>query len=80
MGEVLAPLLDVPAKKFHNCAADYGNTGSASTWIGLHGIREQRLLEPGQVLGVLGAEATKFMYGGFTYVEGRDHCGEGLCD
>lgn len=70
MGEVLAPFLGIPAKKFHNCAADYGNTGSASTWIGLHGVREQRVLGPGQVLGVLGAEATKFMYGGFSYVEG----------
>ncbi|MGW0711224.1 3-oxoacyl-ACP synthase III family protein [Streptomyces sp. NPDC002643] len=70
MGEVLAPVLGIPAKKFHNCAADYGNTGSASTWIGLHSVREQHVLEPGQVLGVLGAEATKFMYGGFSYVEG----------
>lgn len=70
MGEVLAPVLGIPTKKFHNCAADYGNTGSASTWIGLHSVREQRVLGPGQVLGVLGAEATKFMYGGFAYVEG----------
>jgi 3-oxoacyl-[acyl-carrier-protein] synthase III len=70
MGEVLAPLLGIPEDKFHNCAADHGNTGSASTWIGLHGVRQQRLLAPGQVLGVLGAEATKFMYGGFSYVEG----------
>lgn len=70
MGEVLSPLLGVPAEKFHNCAATYGNTGSASTWIGLHSIREQGWLRPGEVLGVLGAEATKFMYGGFAYVEG----------
>jgi 3-oxoacyl-[acyl-carrier-protein] synthase-3 len=71
MGEVLAPLLGIPTEKFHNCAADHGNTGSASTWIGLHRIREHGLLEPGEVLGVLGAEATKFMYGGFSYVEGN---------
>ncbi|PPK64819.1 3-oxoacyl-ACP synthase III family protein [Actinokineospora auranticolor] len=71
MGEVLSPVLGIPEKKFHNCAADYGNTGSASTWIGLHSVREQHVLRPGQVLGVLGAEATKFMYGGFTYVEGE---------
>jgi 3-oxoacyl-[acyl-carrier-protein] synthase-3 len=70
MGEVLAPLLGVAEDKFHNCAADFGNTGSASTWIGLHSVREQQRLHPGQVLGVLGAEATKFMYGGFSYVEG----------
>lgn len=68
--EILAPLLGVPEEKFHNCASDYGNTGSASTWIGLNSVREQRMLRPGEVLGVLGAEATKFMYGGFTYVEG----------
>lgn len=71
MGEVLAPVLGIPEKKFHNCAADYGNTGSASTWIGLHSVREQHVLRPGQVLGVLGAEATKFMYGGFSYTEGE---------
>lgn len=71
MAEVLSPLLGIPEKKFHNCAAHHGNTGSASTWIGLHLVREQRVLEPGQVLGVLGAEATKFMYGGFSYTEGR---------
>ena len=70
MAEVLSPVLGVAETKFHNCAADYGNTGSASTWIGLHSVREQRRLRPGQVLGVLGAEATKFMFGGFTYVEG----------
>lgn len=77
MGEVLAPVLGIPTKKFHNCAADFGNTGSASTWIGLHSVREQHLLEPGQVLGVLGAEATKFMYGGFTYVEGNREASAG---
>ncbi|MFI6096340.1 3-oxoacyl-ACP synthase III family protein [Lentzea sp. NPDC051213] len=71
MGEVLSPVLGIPEKKFHNCAADYGNTGSASTWIGLHSVRSQHLLQPGQVLGVLGAEATKFMFGGFSYVEGE---------
>jgi 3-oxoacyl-[acyl-carrier-protein] synthase-3 len=71
MAEVLSPVLGIPEKKFHNCAADYGNTGSASTWIGLHSVREQHVLRPGQVLGVLGAEATKFMYGGFSYVEGE---------
>ncbi|MGI5162231.1 3-oxoacyl-ACP synthase III family protein [Microbispora sp. CA-102843] len=70
LAQILAPILGVAEEKFHNCAADYGNTGSASTWIGLHSVREQRLLRPGEVLGVLGAEATKFMYGGFAYVEG----------
>lgn len=70
MAEVLSPLLGVPAEKFHNSAATYGNTGSASTWIGLHSVREQGRLQPGEILGVLGAEATKFMYGGFAYFEG----------
>ncbi|MFF0572800.1 3-oxoacyl-ACP synthase III family protein [Streptosporangium saharense] len=70
LASVLGPMLGVAEERFHNCAADHGNTGSASTWIGLHSVREQRLLRPGEVLGVLGAEATKFMYGGFAYVEG----------
>jgi 3-oxoacyl-[acyl-carrier-protein] synthase-3 len=62
-------VLGVPAAKFHNCAVDFGNTGSASTWIGLHSVRASGVLRPGDVLGVLGAEATKFMFGGFAYVE-----------
>jgi hypothetical protein len=33
-------------------------------------IRRERGLIPGDVVGVLGAEATKFLYGGFSYTEG----------
>lgn len=71
MGMVLSPLLSIDENRFHNHAVKYGNTGSASTWIGLHSVRVEQLLQPGEVLGVLGAEATKFMFGGFAYFEGQ---------
>jgi 3-oxoacyl-[acyl-carrier-protein] synthase-3 len=71
MGMVLSPLLGIEENRFHNHAVKYGNTGSASTWIGLHSVRVEQLLQPGEVLGVLGAEATKFMFGGFAYFEGK---------
>ncbi|MBT9584424.1 3-oxoacyl-ACP synthase [bacterium] len=45
-----------------------GNTGSAAIWLALDDVR--RTLKPGQRLWVLGAEATRAMYGGFMYVPG----------
>lgn len=71
MGMVLSPLLGIEESRFHNHAIKYGNTGSASTWIGLHSVRSEQLLKPGEIAGVLGAEATKFMFGGFAYIEGQ---------
>lgn len=70
MGTLLAPLLEIEEQRFHNSAGRVGNTGSAATWIGLDMIRRERGLIPGDVVGVLGAEATKFLYGGFSYTEG----------
>jgi len=43
-----------------------GNTGSAAIWLALAQLRVQPTPAPNRVL-VLGAEATKFMYGGFAY-------------
>jgi 3-oxoacyl-[acyl-carrier-protein] synthase-3 len=45
-----------------------GNTGSAAIWIALHELRPE--MKHGQRVLVLGAEATKFMFGGFHYVHG----------
>ncbi|EGD57485.1 3-oxoacyl-(ACP) synthase III [Novosphingobium nitrogenifigens DSM 19370] len=46
-----------------------GNTGSAAIWIALATLRAD-LMAPGERTLVLGAEATKFMHGGFTYEHG----------
>ena len=68
IGEQLAPYLGVsPAQLFVN--ADHcGNTGSAAIWLALAQLRPQ--LPRGSRVLVLGAEATKYMYGGFLYVQG----------
>lgn len=68
MGEVLAPILGIPEEKFFVCATTIGNTGSASIWMAFHQLRCSGLLKPGAKVLVLGAEATKFMLGGFLYV------------
>lgn len=70
MPMILSPLLGLAPEKIHNTAVRFGNTGSAATWIGLHCLRNEQALAPGELVGVLGAEATKFLYGGFVYTEG----------
>ena len=45
-----------------------GNTGSAAIWIALDTLRAQAA--PGDSVVVLGAEASKHMYGGFAYCHG----------
>jgi 3-oxoacyl-[acyl-carrier-protein] synthase-3 len=44
-----------------------GNTGSAAIWLALTTLRTQGLKANEQVI-VLGAEASKYMYGGFSYI------------
>lgn len=68
MGEVLAAGLGLPQEKFFVCGNEFGNTGSASIWMAFHRLRESGALKPGSKTLVLGAEATKFMLGGFLYV------------
>lgn len=67
MDEVLAPLINIPTIKFFTSANKVGNTGSASIWIALHQLRESKKLKNGDKVLILGAEATKFLYGGFIY-------------
>ena len=45
-----------------------GNTGSAAIWIALDTVRKN--LDKGEVVVALGAEASKHMFGGFTYRHG----------
>lgn len=45
----------------------YGNLGSAAIWVGLDSLRQSGKLESGQKVLILGAEASKYLYGGFVY-------------
>ncbi len=48
--------------------ADYlGNLGSASIWVSFDMLRKAGVLRRGQNILVLGAEASKYLYGGFVY-------------
>lgn len=68
MAELLGPFLGIePSHVFVN-ADLVGNTGSAAMWLALDQLRPK--LEPGAKVLALGAEATKYMFGGFLYVHG----------
>ncbi len=47
-----------------------GNLGSASIWTALHRTRASGLLGAGETVLILGAEATKHLFGGFVYTHG----------
>jgi 3-oxoacyl-[acyl-carrier-protein] synthase-3 len=66
MAEVLAPFLGIEARRVFVNADRLGNTGSAAIWLALTELRSN--LEPRARVLVLGAEATKYMFGGFHYV------------
>ena len=68
MAELLGPRLGIdPGRIFVN-ANHLANTGSAAIWLALAELRST--LEPGARVLALGAEATKYMFGGFSYVHG----------
>jgi len=48
-----------------------GNLGSAAIWVTLDRLRRSGRLALGDRVMVLGAEASKYMYGGFLYVHGN---------
>src|SRR5438876_91220 len=56
-----------PAEKFFVDADKVGNLGSASIWVALHHLRASGKLKSGDNVLILGAEATKYLYGGFVY-------------
>jgi 3-oxoacyl-[acyl-carrier-protein] synthase III len=57
---------DLPTGRAFANAGRLGNTGSAAIWLALADLRRSALADRTRVL-VLGAEATKYMYGGFAY-------------
>jgi 3-oxoacyl-[acyl-carrier-protein] synthase-3 len=68
MAEMLAPFLGVEQSHVFVNADSLGNTGSAAIWLALAELRSR--LDPGERALALGAEATKYMFGGFLYVHG----------
>jgi 3-oxoacyl-[acyl-carrier-protein] synthase-3 len=68
MGAVMARHLGLRKERIFVNADTIGNTGSAAIWIALAQLRQR--MQGGQTAVVLGAEATKFMFGGFQYVHG----------
>jgi 3-oxoacyl-[acyl-carrier-protein] synthase-3 len=66
MAPLLAAALAVPVERVFVNATHFGNTGSAAVWLAFDEAASQ--LRSGQRVLVLGAEATRFMYGGFSYV------------
>jgi 3-oxoacyl-[acyl-carrier-protein] synthase III len=69
IGEQAAAHLGLPRDRIFVNADRIGNTGSAAIWIAIAELREQALLA-GDTVVALGAEASKFMYGGFCYRHG----------
>jgi 3-oxoacyl-[acyl-carrier-protein] synthase-3 len=66
MAKLLGPFLGVEPRRIFVNAGRLGNTGSAAIWLALAELRSS--LEPGATVLALGAEATKYMFGGFHYV------------
>ncbi len=66
VGAQLARHFGLDASRAFTNADRIGNTGSAAIWIALAEVRSRGLAAGATVL-TLGAEATKYMYGGFSY-------------
>jgi 3-oxoacyl-[acyl-carrier-protein] synthase-3 len=79
IGAQLAVHFGIPVERFFVNAGEVGNTGSAAIWLALAQLREQGLAAGGRVL-VLGAEATKYMHGGFLYEQGPSAHPDARCD
>ncbi len=65
IGSLAAAHFNLPLDRVFVQADRIGNTGSAAIWIALDTLRAQAA--PGDTVVVLGAEASKHMYGGFAY-------------
>ncbi|MEC4726950.1 3-oxoacyl-ACP synthase [Shewanella sp. D64] len=64
---MLAEALGIEPERIINDAKHFGNQGSAAIWVSFAKlVNSGRLLKGDKVL-VLGAEATKYLYGGFVY-------------
>ncbi|RBW46813.1 3-oxoacyl-ACP synthase [Psychromonas sp. B3M02] len=64
---MIAKKLNIAPHKVINDAKDLGNLGSAAIWVSLARLVNSGKLNRGDKVMVLGAEATKYLYGGFVY-------------
>jgi 3-oxoacyl-[acyl-carrier-protein] synthase-3 len=65
----IADHLGIDTDKVFGNADRVGNTGSAAIWLALADLRARGLAGGARILA-LGAEATKYMHGGFLYEHG----------
>ena len=63
----VADAVDVSAEQVYVSADELGNLGSAAIWVSLDRLRRSGRLEQGHRVLVLGAEASKYLTGGFVY-------------
>ena len=68
MGALMAEHLGIDGSHVYVNAHRRGNTGSAAIWLAFAELMP--LLTPGETVITLGAEATKYLYGGFQYTHG----------
>jgi len=66
IGAQLAAHVGLAEDRFQVDAGELGNTGSAAIWLSLAKLRQRRPAAGSHTL-VLGAEATKYLHGGFVY-------------
>ncbi len=66
----LSLLLGLSVERIIMEADRVGNLGSASVWVALDRLRRSGRLRAGERVLVLGAEATKYLFGGFVYEHG----------
>jgi 3-oxoacyl-[acyl-carrier-protein] synthase-3 len=71
MAEHVAKWLKLPAEKVICEASVLGNLGSAAIWVALDRLRRSGRLVEGDRVMVLGAEASKYMFGGLLYIHGN---------
>lgn len=71
MAEHVAKWLKLPADRVVCEASVLGNLGSAAIWVALDRLRRSGRLAVGDRVMVLGAEASKYMFGGFLYIHGN---------
>jgi len=67
LGFLLSEHLHVPEERIIVDADKLGNLGSAAIWVSLDRLRQSGRLKKGDKVLVLGAEATKYLYGGFVF-------------
>ena len=67
LARLFSQYFEVAEDRIYVTADKLGNLGSAAIWISLDMLRRSEDLKKGQRILVLGAEASKFLYGGFVY-------------